>query len=85
VTAPAYSPPDRLLTPERQQVHASAELASRLYPGPVGELLSRELLAMAEFGYRLGVHALLRRLMRALDEEQQARQAWAGSASEVHR
>ena len=37
--------------------------AARLYPGPVGELLSRELLTWEEFGYRLGGSQLVMRLV----------------------
>jgi hypothetical protein len=36
---------------------------TRLYPGPVGELVSRELLTWEEFGYRLGGGQLIMRLV----------------------
>jgi len=36
---------------------------TRLYPGPVGEVLSRELLTWEEFGYRLGGSQLVMRLV----------------------
>ncbi|MGH3585727.1 MAG: hypothetical protein ACRDQ0_05345 [Pseudonocardia sp.] len=39
---------------EKARVRAAAFRATRLYPGPVGELLSRELVSWEEFGYRLG-------------------------------
>jgi hypothetical protein len=39
---------------EKMRVRAAAFRATRLYPGPVGEMISRELLAWEEFGYRLG-------------------------------
>jgi hypothetical protein len=39
---------------EKMRVRAAAFRATRLYPGPVGELVSRELLTWEEFGYRLG-------------------------------
>jgi hypothetical protein len=39
---------------EKMRVRAAAFRATRLYPGPVGELISRELLSWEEFGYRLG-------------------------------
>lgn len=35
-------------------MRAAAFRATRLYPGPVGEVLSRELLTFEDFGYRLG-------------------------------
>ena len=39
---------------EKMRLRAAAFRVTRLYPGPVGELLSRELLTWEEFGYRLG-------------------------------
>jgi hypothetical protein len=39
---------------ERMRLRAAALRATQVYPGPVGELLSRELLSWEEFGYRLG-------------------------------
>jgi hypothetical protein len=36
---------------------------TRLYPGPVGEVLSRELLTWEEFGYRLGGGQLIMQLV----------------------
>ncbi|HYH32174.1 MAG TPA: hypothetical protein VD903_17510 [Pseudonocardia sp.] len=39
---------------EKMRLRAAAFRATRLYPGPTGELLSRELLSWEEFGYRLG-------------------------------
>ena len=39
---------------EKARLRAAAFRVTRLYPGPVGELLSRELLTWEEFGYRLG-------------------------------
>ncbi len=48
---------------EKMRLRAAAFRATRLYPGPVGELVSRELLTWEEFGYRLGGQALMRRLV----------------------
>lgn len=48
---------------ERMRLRAAAFRATRLYPGPVGELLSHELLAWEEFGYRLGGSQLMMRLV----------------------
>jgi hypothetical protein len=48
---------------EKMRVRAAAFRATRLYPGPVGELLSRELLTWEEFGYRLGGEQLVMRLV----------------------
>ena len=45
------------------QLRAAAFRVTRLYPGPVGELVSRELLTWEEFGYQLGGHRLIMRLV----------------------
>ena len=39
---------------EKARLRAAAFRAKKIYPGPVGELVSRELLAWEDFGYRLG-------------------------------
>lgn len=48
---------------EKARLRAAAFRAIRLYPGPVGELVSRELLSWEEFGYRLGGGRLVMRLV----------------------
>ena len=48
---------------EKMRLRAAAFRVTRLYPGPVGELLSRELHAWEEFGYRLGGRQLIMRLV----------------------
>ena len=48
---------------EKMRLRAAAFRVTRLYPGPVGELLSRELLTWEEFGYRLGANQLIMRLV----------------------
>lgn len=54
------------------QFHESARLrtaalqARRSYPGPLGELVSRELTAYADFGYRLSNDGLIPRLATAV-------------------
>ncbi len=48
---------------EKMRLRAAAFRVTRLYPGPVGELLSRELLTWEEFGYRLGGGQLVMRLV----------------------
>jgi len=40
--------------PERTRLRTAAFRATRVYPGPVGELISIELQSWGEFGYRLG-------------------------------
>lgn len=65
LTQPPFIPPPRItpnpdvkLAPiaplERTRLRAAAFQATRVYPGPVGELISIELMAWDEFGYRLG-------------------------------
>lgn len=39
---------------EKMRLRAAAYHATRAYPGPVGELICRELLHWEEFGYRFG-------------------------------
>jgi hypothetical protein len=48
---------------EKMRLRAAAFRVTRLYPGPVGELLSRELLTWEEFGYRLSGGGLVMRLV----------------------
>ncbi|MFC5992638.1 hypothetical protein ACFQE5_00245 [Pseudonocardia hispaniensis] len=48
---------------EKMRLRAAAFRVTRLYPGPVGEVLSRELLSWEEFGYRLGGSQLVMRLV----------------------
>lgn len=54
---------DRMDHHEKMRLRAAAFRATRLYPGPVGELLQRELLTWEEFGYRLGGTNLVMRLV----------------------
>ncbi|GAA4875527.1 hypothetical protein [Actinomycetospora straminea] len=51
---------------ERSRFRAAAWHARRIYPGPLGELVSRELSAYAEFGYRLSNDGLIPRLATAV-------------------
>jgi hypothetical protein len=55
-----YSPLDHH---EKMRIRAAAFRATKVHPGPVGELLSRELLTWEEFGYRLGGQSLVNRLV----------------------
>ena len=47
---------------ERSRMRAAALHARRLYPGPLGELVYRELTAYADFGYQFAADALIPRL-----------------------
>jgi hypothetical protein len=48
---------------ERSRVRAAAHHARRAHPGPIGELVHRELTAYADFGYRFSIDALIPRLV----------------------
>jgi hypothetical protein len=52
---------------ERLRVRAAAYRAARVYPGAIGDLVHRELLAWDEFGYRLGSHTLIMGLVAAVE------------------
>ena len=45
----------------------------RIYPGPLGELVHRELTAYADFGYRFKDDGLIPRLAAAIHDEVQQR------------
>lgn len=47
-------PVERSEAADRVRIREAAVRAAQVYPGPVGELLSRELLSWEQFGYRLG-------------------------------
>jgi hypothetical protein len=49
---------------EASRLRAAAHHARRVYPGPLGELVSRELTAYADFGHRLAADGLATRLAR---------------------
>ena len=51
---------------EGARLRAAALHARRIYPGPLGELVSRELIAYADFGYRLSNDGLIPRLATAV-------------------
>ena len=53
---------DPFQTHEKARIRAAARQARRIYPGDVGELVSRELIAYAEFGIRFSVDSLIPRL-----------------------
>jgi hypothetical protein len=57
------TPPVRMEMSDKSRFRAAAFRVTRLYPGPVGELLSREILTWEEFGYRLGGSGLMLKLV----------------------
>jgi hypothetical protein len=63
VPVPVPDRPGPMTAAEKQRMRAAAFRATRVFPGAVGEWLSRELHSWAEFGYRLGPQALVRRLV----------------------
>jgi hypothetical protein len=62
------SSPSYLDTVEKRKIRTAAYRAARLYPGPVGEVLARELLSWEEFGVRLGANALITALIKVITE-----------------
>ena len=51
---------------ESSRLRAAALHARRSYPGPLGELVYRELTASADFGYRFCADGLIPRLATAV-------------------
>lgn len=75
---------------EKKRLRIAASRATRLYPGPVGEVISRELLSWEQFGYRLGASQLMTRLVdhvlhAPLSGQRDGRGAGAESASSITR
>jgi hypothetical protein len=51
---------------ERMRVRMAALRATRVFPGPVGELVSKDLLDWEQFGFRFGGYGLVARLVAAV-------------------
>jgi hypothetical protein len=64
--------PDRMLHDERSTLRTAAVRVRKLYPGPLGELAARELMAVDEFGWRLVNDSLIGRLRDQIDREWRA-------------
>ena len=47
----------------RTRLRAAVFRARHVYPGPLGELIARELLSWDEFGHRLGGNRMIMRLV----------------------
>lgn len=62
---PAAADAPSLLSHERSRCRAAAGHALRVHPGPLGELVHRELTAYADFGHRFG-DGLVPRLVAAV-------------------
>lgn len=63
---PIHRDVEKLHLHEAARLRAAAVHALRVYPGPLGELVARELTAYAEFGYRFATDALIPRLATAI-------------------
>ncbi|MCE3549898.1 hypothetical protein LWC33_00330 [Pseudonocardia sp. RS11V-5] len=67
---------------QRVLLRRAALVAPERYPGPVGELLARELLLWEDFGHRFGAHTLVSRLVaQILDPGKAAAPAGDGTAA----
>lgn len=71
-TIPATAPPDYMNAAERARVRQAANKALRVYPGPVGNFLFKELWAWDEFGYRFGGHGIISALADHILEQGEA-------------
>lgn len=60
--APIRGDAEALQAHERAMMRAAAHHARRVHPGAVGELVHRELIAFADFGFRFAADALIHRL-----------------------
>lgn len=60
--------PDQMLYTERQRLRAAAWRATKVYPGPVGALLERELLSWEEMGWRFGSRNLIMGVVEAVEQ-----------------
>jgi len=56
---------------ERARYRIAALHGRRIYPGPLGELVYRELTAYADFGYRFTDDGLIPQLAAAIDHDLQ--------------
>lgn len=52
---------------EKTRLRAAAFRVQKLYPGPVGALLSKELYDWEDFGYRLGGSSLIYQLVEHVE------------------
>jgi hypothetical protein len=59
----AQTPPEPSAPHERNRARAAARRARQLWPGPVGELVEREIEAWTEFGWRTEHTGLIPRLV----------------------
>jgi hypothetical protein len=76
---PSYEAPNTLYVEPENQVHSmphtertryrtAASRVKAAIPGPIGELVARELMTIEEFGWSLGAQSQGLRLLRAVEE-----------------
>lgn len=53
----------------RRRLGQAQYFARKVYPGPVGEVLAREIEVWEEFGYRLGGSGIIMRLVKDLEDK----------------
>jgi hypothetical protein len=58
---------------ERRRLRFAAARAQSVYPGPVGELISRELVSWEQFGYRVGGRLLIVGLVDSVEQADRER------------
>jgi len=68
---------------EKARYRAAARRGRLLYPGPLGELVQRELNAYAEFGYRFSDDGLIPRLAAAINDDVEERAEPNGQGREM--
>lgn len=55
---------------EKMRLRNASFRATHKYPGPVGKLLAKEIMAWEEFGYRLGGHKLIMEIVNEILKEE---------------
>lgn len=65
-------PPEYMTSDERARVRLAAIRVGRIYPEPVAAVLSRELFAWEQFGWRLAPDALITKLVDHILEQVEA-------------
>lgn len=83
-SGPLAGPAERSMAADRVRIREAAARAAQVYPGPVGELLSRELLSWEQFGYRLGSRTAIMQIVdQILDANAAATAAPADSPADA--
>jgi hypothetical protein len=59
----------RMPGPEKSRWRSAAVRARSVYPGPVGDLVARELLVVEEFGWALGGDSLLTQVLADVEAQ----------------